>query len=57
MENCNFINNELFETALNDYFKENVEIVGFKGSTAVMKGDNYTSDTFKISVVFKRKKG
>lgn len=55
MENCNFINDELFEAALSDYFKEKVEVVGFKGSTAVMKGDNYTSDTFKICVAFRRK--
>lgn len=55
MENCNFINNSLFEAALSDYFKEKVEVVGFKAATAVMKGDNYTSDTFKISVAFRRK--
>lgn len=57
MENFSFINNELFEKALEDYFKEKVEVVGYSGSTAVLKGDNYTSDTFKVTVTFKRKRG
>lgn len=58
MENCSgFVNVELFERALEDFFDEKVEVVGFRGTTAVLKGDNYTSDTYKVTVTFKRKKG
>lgn len=56
METFSFIRNELFEIALEDFFKEKVEVVGYKGSSAVMTGDSYTSDTFKVTVTFKRKK-
>lgn len=58
MEACSgFVNNELFEAALDDFFNEKVEVVGFRGTTAVLKGDNYTSDTYKVTVTFRRNKG
>lgn len=58
MENCSgYVNNELFERALEDFFDEKVEVVGFRGTTAVLKGDNYTSDTYKVTITFRRKNG
>lgn len=46
------LNRELLETALKNEFKCNVNIINFMVSSATKKGDNYTSNIYRVLIKY-----
>ncbi|EFA07343.1 uncharacterized protein LOC103314843 [Tribolium castaneum] len=47
-----WISNNLFQKALNNYFNEDLQLVTFTSTNAVPEGDNYTSDLFRSTLIY-----